>query len=532
MVDVTKFNFGAIRKSIKDVIDSCDFIAMDLELSGLNESNSKNSSDLPESRFLKCRRDVLKYSPIQVGIACFEYDASQKNKYIVRPYNFYVFPYHNSFQYPEKRIQFLTSSMCFLSTHGFDFNKWVNSGIPFLSVADEKRMKQQAMQSSENMRKEAKESDNQSEQRIRDAQVIKDAETENACFLKATRDKLKLLKEDNAEYFQLKTKLDELEMCVGFTHIMKMVSESGKVVVGHNMLLDILHLHHTFFHPVPENYEDFKISTTSIFPKLCDTKVLASTKPFKTYLSYTGLEQCYSAVFQKPFKKPPVAFAEGFDKKYCSGNAAHEAGYDAYMTGCVFVSFLNYIGSLVKPPKQHVPCSSDLLTPFVNKIFLMRIVDLYYMDLSNDDVIPTRDDMFYLTFPEQWKTRDIVKLFEEFGTFTKINWIDDTSCVAQVEGMRDPANTVKKSVLLRGADVENFSISTFAEYMLQCKAETESRANGSKVNMTKRANQGSVDLETSLSSASLKRSSDSSVGEDMGELVDSPELTGKKIRTE
>ena len=46
---------------------------------------------------------------------------------------------------------------------------------------------------------EAKESDNQSEQRIRDAQVIKDAETENACFLKATRDKLKLLKEDNAE---------------------------------------------------------------------------------------------------------------------------------------------------------------------------------------------------------------------------------------------------------------------------------------------------------------------------------------------
>ena len=209
-------------------------------------------------------------------------------------------------------------------------------------------------------------------------------------------------------------------MCVGFTHIMKMVSESGKVVVGHNMLLDILHLHHTFFHPVPENYEDFKISTTSIFPKLCDTKVLASTKPFKTYLSYTGLEQCYSAVFQKPFKKPPVAFAEGFDKKYCSGNAAHEAGYDAYMTGCVFVSFLNYIGSLVKPPKQHVPCSSDLLTPFVNKIFLMRIVDLYYMDLSNDDVIPTRDDMFYLTFPEQWKTRDIVKLFEEFGTFTKV----------------------------------------------------------------------------------------------------------------
>ena len=214
-------------------------------------------------------------------------------------------------------------------------------------------------------------------------------------------------------------KLEDLNACVGFTNIMKLISESGKMIVGHNMLMDILHIHNTFFGPVSESYENFKASINSIFPKICDTKVLATTKPFKTHIPYTGLETLFNAVSQKPFKKPVFKFAVGFDK-YDQVGAAHEAGYDAYMTGFIFASLLNYLGSLVKPPKAHIPCSSELVTPFVNKIFLMRILDLYYMDLENDDVIPRRHDMFYLMFPKEWKTRDIVKLFEKFGNSIQV----------------------------------------------------------------------------------------------------------------
>ena len=53
-------------------------------------------------------------------------------------------------------------------------------------------------------------------------------------------------------------KLRELQEAVGFTEAMKIVAESRKVLVGHNMLHDLMHIHNAFLADLPEDYHEFK----------------------------------------------------------------------------------------------------------------------------------------------------------------------------------------------------------------------------------------------------------------------------------
>lgn len=41
----------------------------------------------------------------------------------------------------------------------------------------------------------------------------------------------------------------------------------GKLIVGHNMLLDLCHVIRQFFNPLPETYSEFKALVHGLFPK-------------------------------------------------------------------------------------------------------------------------------------------------------------------------------------------------------------------------------------------------------------------------
>ncbi|GAA6107585.1 poly(A)-specific ribonuclease PARN, partial [Tachysurus ichikawai] len=45
---------------------------------------------------------------------------------------------------------------------------------------------------------------------------------------------------------------EELNDAVGFSRVIHAISKSGKLVVGHNMLLDVMHTIHQFYCPLPE----------------------------------------------------------------------------------------------------------------------------------------------------------------------------------------------------------------------------------------------------------------------------------------
>uniref|UniRef100_A0A2D4H544 Uncharacterized protein n=2 Tax=Micrurus corallinus TaxID=54390 RepID=A0A2D4H544_MICCO len=74
---------------------------------------------------------------------------------------------------------------------------------------------------------------------------------------------------------------EELRDAVGFSRVIHALANSGKLVVGHNMLLDVMHTIHQFYCSLPEDFREFKELATCVFPRLLDTKLMASTQPFK-----------------------------------------------------------------------------------------------------------------------------------------------------------------------------------------------------------------------------------------------------------
>ncbi|KAK1344827.1 hypothetical protein QTO34_013530 [Cnephaeus nilssonii] len=102
---------------------------------------------------------------------------------------------------------------------------------------------------------------------------------------------------------------------------------------------------------------EFKEMTTSVFPKLLDTKLMASTQPFKMMkacnslltglqdiINNTSLAELEKRLKETPFNPPKVESAEGFPSYDTASEQLHEAGYDAYITGLCFISMTNYLG--------------------------------------------------------------------------------------------------------------------------------------------------------------------------------------------
>ena len=54
--------------------------------------------------------------------------------------------------------------------------------------------------------------------------------------------------------------MENLEGSLGFTRVIQRITESGKLVVGHNMLLDVAFTLNQFAAPLPTDYSEFKVS--------------------------------------------------------------------------------------------------------------------------------------------------------------------------------------------------------------------------------------------------------------------------------
>ena len=172
------------------------------------------------------------------------------------------------------------------------------------------------------------------------------------CVIKADEEQ-----QQKMAWLKDQAELSDLEEAFGFSKVIQRMTESGKLVVGHNMILDIAHTLNQFCGPLPETYQDFKAMTSAVFPKLLDTKLMANTIPFKQEIFNSSLEELHKAVQLPPYNLPPVPpkFAgSGYrfiNWKVCKqdiicvsrSDAAsyHEAGFDAYITGLCFIAMSN-----------------------------------------------------------------------------------------------------------------------------------------------------------------------------------------------
>ncbi|XP_071507628.1 LOW QUALITY PROTEIN: poly(A)-specific ribonuclease PARN-like [Diadema antillarum] len=499
-MEVTRENLNEALKLMAAALDHSSFVAIDGEFTGLHCDSVANLFDTPEERYQYLKNSCMDFLLIQLGICIFKFDR-QKRGYAAHPFNFYVFPRPATRQAPDQRFLCQSSSIDFLVSHGFDFNKVFYKGIGYLSAVDRDRVKelivQRHSQYEGNVSLLSDTSPNFSSPTVvkRPVEVpeehkvfIDDVITQVQEFKASSEEELSLkpcsgfqrkliyqsvrarfptglhldthTSEDKKDRFiiisrateddkkrlaqeKLQAELDEVDEASGMSRVLKLISESGKVVVGHNMMLDVLHIMHKFTGPLPDDLSEFKAMVGCVFSRLLDTKVMANTQPFKELFTMHALPDLLNKCQEEPFKKPNIVIPSHFPD-YTASEKFHEAAYDAYVTGVCFATMANYLGTFLTPPKPRVSPTSNLIEPFLNKMFIHRIADIPYLNLAGPDLQPSRDHVFHVTFPPEWKAVDLYDLFSPFGSIS-ISWIDDTSALVGL-AKKERASTVLSSI--------------------------------------------------------------------------------------
>ncbi|XP_063284911.1 poly(A)-specific ribonuclease PARN isoform X2 [Pelobates fuscus] len=521
-MEITRSNFKDQLPKVYQAIEEADFLAIDGEFSGISDGPSvstlTNGLDTPEERYQKLKKHSMDFLLFQFGLCTFSYDNTEA-KYLMKSFNFYIFPKPFNRNSPDKKFVCQSSSIDFLANQGFDFNKVFRNGISYLNQEEERQLREQyeekrsqsngagslsyispnAPKTPINIPEEQKDFIDKNVERVDD--FLKDEERKSLDLEPCTGYQRKLiyqtlnwkyprgihvetLETDKERYIVIRKvddeerkkmeqdkqakEQEELNDAVGFSRIIHAISTSGKLVVGHNMLLDIMHTIHQFFCLLPDELNEFKEVTTCVFPRVLDTKLMATTNPFKEIIYNTSLAELEKRLKEAPFKPPKVDSAEGFPSYNTDSEQLHEAGYDAYITGLCFISMANYLGSFLSPPKNFISARSKIIRPFFNKLFLMRIMDIPYLNLEGPDLQPKRDHVLHVTFPKEWKTSDLYQLFSAFGNI-QVSWIDDISAfvsLSQSEQVQIAVNTSRYA--------ESYRILTYAEYI--AKKNEENRA--------------------------------------------------------
>ncbi|XP_061840140.1 poly(A)-specific ribonuclease PARN [Nerophis lumbriciformis] len=528
-MEVTRKCFKDCLNFVYTAIEEADFLAIDGEFSGISDGPSvsalTNGLDTPEERYTKLKKHSMDFLLFQFGLCTFSYD-QKESKYITKTFNFYVFPKPFNRTSPDIKFICQSSSIDFLASQGFDFNKVFCNGIPYLNQEEEAQLREQTEERRSqqangvgtpsfispscskgpaHIPEEHKDFINRVVEKVEllfsGAEKTVDLEsctgfqrkliyqTLNRKFPKGLH--VETVETDKKERFIQVSKMDEEERkkreqqklereqeelndAVGFSRVVHAISKSGKLVVGHNMLLDVMHTIHQFYCPLPDDLQDFKEVTMCVFPKLLDTKLMASTQPFKEMISNTSLAELEKQLNESPFKAPRIEAAEGFPSYNTAKEQLHEAGYDAYITGRCFISMANFLGSFLTPPKAYVSARSKLIEPFYNKLFLMRIIDIPYLNITGPDLQPKRDNVLYVTFPKEWKTSDLYQLFSAFGNI-QVSWVDDTSAfvsLSQTDQVQIAMNTSRYA--------ESYKIQTYAEYIRGKQQDKDKMAHTSK----------------------------------------------------
>ena len=104
-------------------INESDFLSIDAEMSGLGPNI--DYIDNLQSRYEKLKIAATDYQLLQYGICAFKWDPL-KGIYQAQP--FYAFLFPNS----RNHFKSSPSSLAFLRKFNFDFNSWIDHGLPYL----------------------------------------------------------------------------------------------------------------------------------------------------------------------------------------------------------------------------------------------------------------------------------------------------------------------------------------------------------------------------------------------------------------
>lgn len=314
IVDVNKTNVAQYADSFLQDIASCDFLAMDQEMTGIQpdpefgDAEPERAENPPEAVYRIARPVALRHCAWQLGVCCFWYPppAVRGATAEARAYNFLLAP-------RTKNTVVNFETLRFLRAHGLDLNAWIDGAIPLLPTPEEA------------------------------TPPLKPAEGSTA------------------------------PPQLSFSVLFDGLRAAQKPCVAHNSFNDwlfFLAAHRRppggepppiSFSPLPSTLVEFKGAVRDVFPVVYDTKriVNAEREPHfspdkfpSTNLGavYKGIERdVVVRVRPVPTMASTAAavVAAGTDPAIAAAksmSAAHHAAFDAYMTGVVFLAAQQKLG--------------------------------------------------------------------------------------------------------------------------------------------------------------------------------------------
>ncbi|KAB0379705.1 hypothetical protein FD755_007489 [Muntiacus reevesi] len=294
-MDIGADEFEQSLPLLQELVLGADFVGLDIEFTGLR---SHLSGPQQISSFYITLNQLIKIS----GLSVFSSIEGESNKYVAHSCNFFLFP--TTFGVLDSEFSFQASSVQFLNQYGFDYNKFLKNGIPYMNEEQEKKIKYNILTGNWKVRSSldkdqikvvidevtrwldlAEEGDWMTLPGIAGFQafevqlVLRKALPDIWTVL---RDQGVVVKKVSTQHrWYLENTSCDRESCWkekillsarGFSVFFQMLVKARKPLVGHNMMMDLLHLHEKFFRPLPESYDEFKLNIHNLFPILIDTK--------------------------------------------------------------------------------------------------------------------------------------------------------------------------------------------------------------------------------------------------------------------
>ncbi|XP_024160732.1 poly(A)-specific ribonuclease PARN isoform X2 [Rosa chinensis] len=259
-------------------------------------------------------------------------------------------------------------------------------------------------------------------------------------------DRESLMKDVKDEHLrQAETKV---QAAVGFRHVIDLLSSEKKLIVGHNCFLDIAHIYSKFVGPLPSTAEEFVSSVNKCFPHILDTKVLLNANiglQQRMKKSQTSLSSAFASLCPQislGAKSTDLAFqlcvkvevqVDDLRSSNWNSGAKHEAGYDAFMTGCVFAQACSHLGIDFEAclPSEKL-AHNEKLQKHINLLFLSwskgDVIDLTTGNKNVMSVGSKNNKKRYLQISYE-------KIALIWGFSTKLKAREIRECISKVFGL-------------------------------------------------------------------------------------------------
>lgn len=442
-MEILNSNFDQSLRVVLNSVENSDFVSIDCEFTGLfhSEEDAFDESDCLEDRYWKLKKSCDCFFMCQLGLTTFSLEPSS-NSYRIRVFTFYTLPDSRS-----RALEISTSSMKFLVDHGFDMNKLFKSGIPCVRLSQASILPKESKSSISKLGEFSNEQVmvyvnllmnfvNGSENSI-DLEFVNYYQKfliigscgalkhfknlvyglvdfndgKNVIRVSKVEGKEPILSPPqlNEEYTDNEQIFSELGVSVVFSAILN----SRKPIVLHNGLFDLGYLYSHFIGNLPESLAEFKNDVRNLFPDIYDTKTLAKTidgSPFKRL----NLEGLYNSCCKMPELKERVRYFVDDEFSGLLGNNLHEAGYDSFLTGVIFLNLQEYLKQL-----GNFTNIWEAVQKYVNCICLNKINRIYlnlnFTDKKQPDNILRSDNLVKFCTSKQMTINSISDYFCKFG---------------------------------------------------------------------------------------------------------------------